>query len=112
MDCIGQTDASVRSGGAGDPGSAGGFAEASAGRIGKPSRRGNRVCLADPAGRVFKALGRRLAPLAMRPASRRGAILAQGLENAVQPVTNTRIGSLGMSGPDGRRDRELLTNPP
>ena len=78
MDCIGQTDASVRSGGAGDPGSAGGFAEASAGRIGKPSRRGNRVCLADPEGRVF----------------------------------NTRLGSLGMSGPDGRRDRELLTNPP
>ena len=93
MDCIGQTDASVRSGGAGDPGSAGGFAEASAGRIGKPSRRGNRVCLADPAGRVFKALGRRLAPLAMRPASPRGAILAQDLENAVQPVINTRTGS-------------------
>ena len=82
MDCIGQTDASVRSGGAGD-----------AARIGKPSRRGNRVCLADPEGRVFKALGRRLAPLAMRPASRRGTILAQSLENAVQPVINTRIGS-------------------
>ncbi len=55
MDCIGQTEASVRSGGAGD-----------AVRIGKPSRRGNRVCLADPEGRVFKALGRRLAPRAMR----------------------------------------------
>ena len=82
MDCIGQRDASVRSGGAGD-----------AARIGKPSRRGNRVCLADPEGRVFKALGRRLAPLAMRPASRRGTILAQSLENAVQPVINTRIGS-------------------
>ena len=82
MDCIGQTDASVRSGGAGD-----------AARIGKPSRRGNRVCLADPAGRVFKALGRRLAPLAMRAASRRGAILAHGLENAVRPVINTRTGS-------------------
>ncbi len=82
MDCIGQTDASVRSGGAGD-----------AGRIGKPSRRGNRVCLADPEGRVFKALGRRLAPLAMRAASRRGTILAQDLENAVRPVTNTRTGS-------------------
>ena len=91
--CIGQTDASVRSGGAGDPGSAGGFAEASAARIGKPSRRGDRVCLADAAGRVFMALGRRLAPLAMRPASRRGAILAQGLENTVLPVINTRIGS-------------------
>jgi len=38
MDCIGQTDARVRSGGAGD-----------VVRIGKPSRRGNRVCLADPA---------------------------------------------------------------
>ncbi len=43
MGYIGQTDASVRSGGAGD-----------AGRIGKPSRRGNRACLADPEGRVFK----------------------------------------------------------
>ncbi len=52
-----------------------------------------RVCLADPTGRVFKALGHRLAPLAMRPASRRGTILAQGLENAVQPVINTRTGS-------------------
>ena len=30
------------------------------------SRRGNRVCLADPEGRVFKTLGRRPAPLAMR----------------------------------------------
>ncbi|MEE8548340.1 MAG: hypothetical protein V3S74_02570, partial [Alphaproteobacteria bacterium] len=62
-------------------------------RIGKPSRRGNRVCLTDPEGRVFKALGRRLAPLAMRPASRRGTILAQGLENTVQPVINTQTGS-------------------
>ena len=82
MGCIGQTGARVRSGGAGD-----------AVRIGKPSRRGNRACLADPEGRVFKALGRRLAPLAMRPASRRGTILAQGLENAVPPVINTRTGS-------------------
>ena len=82
MSCIGQTDARVRSGGAGD-----------ALRIGKPSRRGTRACLTDPEGRVFKALGRRLAPLAMRQASRRGTILAQGLENPVQPVTNTRIGS-------------------
>ena len=82
MGCIGQTEASVRSGGAGD-----------AVRIGKSSRRGNRVCLADPEGRVFQASGRRLAPLAMRTASRRGAILAQGLENAAQPVINTRIGS-------------------
>ncbi len=82
MGCIGQTDAGVRSGGAGD-----------AVRIVKPSRRGTRVCLADPEGRVFKALGRRLVPLAMRPASRRGTILTQGLENAVQPVINTRIGS-------------------
>ncbi len=94
MGCIGQTDASVRSGGAGD-----------AVRIGKPSRRGTRACLADPEGRVFPelrviwALGRRLAPLAMHTASRRGAILAQDpensdlWENAVQPVTNTRTGS-------------------
>ncbi len=88
MGCIGQTDARARSGGAGD-----------AVRIGKPSRRGTRACLADPEGRVFKTLGRRPAPLAMRPASRRGAILAQGpensdlWENAVQPVINTRTGS-------------------
>ena len=102
MSCIGQTDARVRSGGAGD-------AQGAMGRIGKPSRRGNRVCLADPEGRVFKALGRRPLefgpPLAVRPvappwrprgalgASRRGTILAQGLENAVQPVINTRTGS-------------------
>ncbi len=90
MSCIGQTDASVRSGGAGD-------AQGATGRIGKPSRRGNRVCLADPEGRVFKALGRRPMafgpPLAMRKASQRGTVLAQGLENAVQPVTNTRAGS-------------------
>ncbi len=44
-------------------------------------------------GRVFEAPGRRLPLLAMRQASRRGAILAQGLENAVQPVTITRTGS-------------------
>jgi len=50
MGCIDRTDASVRSGGAGD-----------ALRIGKPSRR--------------------------------GTVLAQGLENTVQPVTNTRTGS-------------------
>ncbi len=84
MGCIGQTDASVRSGGAGD-----------AVRIGKPSPRAMRVCGPDPEGRVFKALGRCLAPLAMRTASRRGTILAQGLENAVQPVINTQAGSLG-----------------
>jgi len=82
MSCIGQTDARVRSGGAGD-----------ALPIVKPSGRGTRVCLADPQGRVFKALGRRPAPLAMRQASRRGTVLAQGLENPVQPVTITRTGS-------------------
>ncbi len=82
MGCIGQTDARVRSGGAGD-----------AGPIGKPSRRGNRAYPADPQGRVFKALGRRPAPLAMREALRRGTVLAQGLENPVQPVTNARTGS-------------------
>ncbi len=82
MDRIGQTDASGRSVGAGD-----------AVPIGKPARRGTRVCPAEPEGRVFTALGRRPAPLAMRPASRRGTVLAQGLENAVQPVTNTRTGS-------------------
>ncbi len=87
MGCIDQRDTSVRSGGAGD-----------ALRIGEASRRGNRVSLVDPKGRVFKALGRRLPPLAMRPnthpgASPRDAILAQGLENAVQPVIITREGS-------------------
>ena len=82
MDCIDQRGASVRSGGAGD-----------ALRIGKPSRRGNRVSLVDPKGRVFKAPGRRLPPLAMRKASPRDAILAQGLENAVQPVIITRTSS-------------------
>ena len=82
MGCIDQRDASVRSGGAGD-----------ALRIGKPSRRGNRVSLVDPQGRVFKALGRRLPPLAMRKASPHDAILAQGLENAVQPVIITQTGS-------------------
>ena len=79
------------SGGAGGRGGSGGGG--GAGRAGRPSRRGSRVGLADPAGRVFKAWGRRLAPLAMRPASRRGAILAQGLENTVPPVINTRTGS-------------------
>ncbi len=64
-----------------------------AGRLGTPSGRGNRFGLADPAGRVFQALGRRPAPLAMRTASRRGTILAQDLENAVQSVTNTQTGS-------------------
>ena len=90
MGCIEQTDARVRSGGAGDDL-----------RIVKPSRRGNFVCLTDPAGRVFKTLGRGLAPLAMRAASRRGTILAQDLENAVQPVTNTRIGSWVSALPPG-----------
>ncbi len=46
MDCIGQTDARVRSGGAGD-----------AVCIGEPSRRGTRVCPADPEGRVVKVVG-------------------------------------------------------
>ena len=82
MGCIGQTDARARSGGAGDDL-----------RIGKPSRRGNLVCPANPESRAFKTLGRRLSPLAMRPASRRGTILAQGLECAVQPVIDTRTGS-------------------
>ena len=82
MGCIDQGDASVRSGGAGD-----------ALRIVEPPRRGNRVSLVDPEGPVFKVLGRRLAPLAMRKASRRNAILAQDLENAVQPMSNSQAGS-------------------
>jgi hypothetical protein len=82
MGCIDQGDASVRSGCAGD-----------ALRIVKRPRHGNRVSLVDPEGRVFKALGRRLTPLAMRTASRRDAILAQGLENAVQPMDSSQTGS-------------------
>ena len=82
MGWIGRTDASVRSEAAGD-----------ALRIGKASRRGDRVCPADPKGRVFKAVGRRPAPLAMREASLRGAVLAQGFENAVQPMINSPAGS-------------------
>ncbi len=82
MSCIDQGNASARSGWAGD-----------ASRIVKRPRRGNRVILVDPKGRLFKALGRRLTPLAMDLASRRDAILAQGLEKAVQPVTITRTGS-------------------
>jgi hypothetical protein len=61
--------------------------------IDKPSRRGNRASWVDPKGRVFKALGRCLPPLAMLPASRRSAILAQDVENAVQPVFISRTGS-------------------
>jgi hypothetical protein len=61
--------------------------------IAEPSRRGNRASLVDPKGRVFKALGRRLPPLAMRKASPRDVILAQNLENAVQPVIISRTGS-------------------
>ena len=82
MDCIDQGNASVRSGWAGD-----------ALRIVKRPRRGNRVALIDPEGHVFKTLGRRLTPLAMRPASRRDAILAQCLENMVQTTTMSQTGS-------------------
>ncbi len=80
---IDQGGAGVRSGRAGD-----------ALRIVKRPRRRTRASLVDPQGRVFKGLGRRLAPLAMRPpASPRDAILAQALENAVLPVSITRTGS-------------------
>ena len=82
MSCIDQGDASVRSGWAGD-----------ALRIVKRPRRGNRVSLVDPEGHLFKALGRRPALLAMDAASRRNAVLAQGLEKAVQPVTISQTGS-------------------
>ncbi len=82
MDCIDPGGASAKSGGAGDAGAA-------------PSLRD--AAIAPPGstrmGRVFEAPGRRLPLLAMRPASRRNAILARGLENAVQPVTITRTGS-------------------
>ena len=53
----------------------------------------SRVSLVDPKGRLFKDLGRRPAPLAMDAASRRNAVLAQGLEKAVQPVTISQTGS-------------------
>ena len=73
---IDQGGASVRSGRAGD-----------AGRIVMRPRRRARASLVDPQHRVFKGLGRRPAPLAMRPASPRDAILAQALENAVLPIS-------------------------
>ena len=82
MSCIDQGVASARSGCAGD-----------ALRIVKRPRRGNRLTLVDPEGRLFKALGRRLTPLAMRQASRRDAILAQSFENTVQSITITQTGS-------------------
>jgi len=82
MSCIDQGSASARSGWAGD-----------ALRIVKRPRRGNRAAPVDPEGRLFKALGRRLTPLAMNAASRRDALLAQGLEKAVQSITITQTGS-------------------
>ena len=82
VSCIDQGKASVRSGCAGD-----------ALRIVKRPRRGNRLAQVDPKGRLFKALGRRLTSLAMDAASRRDAILAQGLEKAVQSITTTQTGS-------------------
>ena len=82
VSCIDQGRASARSGCAGD----------ALRRVKRP-RRGNRVTLVDPKGRAFKALGRRPAPLAMDAASRRDAVLAQGLEKAVQPVTIAQTGS-------------------
>lgn len=80
--CIDQRDARVRRGGAGDAGS-----------IVKRLRRGSRVSLIDPKGHVIKALGRRLVPLAMLPASPRDTILAQGLDNMVQVIIIPQIGS-------------------
>ncbi len=82
MGSIDQGGAGVRSGRAGD-----------AGRIVKRSRRRTRASLVDPQGRVFKGMGRRLAPLAMRPASPRDAIPAQALENAVRVIFIARTGS-------------------
>ena len=79
---IDQGGAGVRSERAGD-----------AGRIVKRSRRRTRVSLVDPKGRVLKRLGRRPTPLVMPPASRRAAVLAQALENAVLAISITRIGS-------------------
>ncbi len=82
MGSIDQGGAGVRSGRAGD-----------AERIVKRPRRRTGASLVDPQGRVFKGLGRRLAPLAMRPASPRDAILAQSLDNAVLPISIARTGS-------------------
>ncbi len=82
MGSIDQGGACVRSGRAGD-----------AGRIVKRPRRRVRASLVDPQGRVFKGLCRRLAPLAMRLASPRDAILAQDLESAVRAISTTRTGS-------------------
>ncbi len=82
MRCVDQGGPSVRSAGAGD-----------AGRIVKPSRRGNRAAQVNPKGRVLEALGRRQPALAMRVASRRTGFLAQDLESAAQHVMNTQTGS-------------------
>ena len=82
VDCIDPGCASVRSGGAGDAGASPSLRDAAIGHPGS-----------TPEGRVFKALGRRLPLLTMPPASPRNAILAQGLENAVQPMSITRTGS-------------------
>ncbi len=64
-----------------------------AGRIVTRPRRRARASLVDPSGRVFKGLGRRLAPLAMRRASPRDAILAQALDNAVRAISIAPTGS-------------------
>ena len=82
MGCIDPGCASVRSGGAGDAGASSSLRDAAIAHPGSTRE-----------GRVFEVLGRRLPPLAMRPASRRTAILAQGLENSVQPVIIARTGS-------------------
>ncbi len=79
---IDQGNPGVRSGRAGD-----------AVRIVKRPRRRTRVSLVDPKGRVFKGLRRRLAPLAMHPASPRNTILAQAFENAVLSTSITQTGS-------------------
>jgi len=82
MVSIDQGGAGVRSGRAGD-----------VWRIDKRSRRSTRASLVDPQGRVFKGVGRRLTPLAMRQASPRDAILAQALEDAVLTVSIAQTGS-------------------
>ncbi len=83
MVCIDPGCASVRSGGAGDAGASSSLRDAA---ITPPG--------STRTGRVFEAPECRLPSLGDRsPASRRNAILARGLENAVQPVTIARIGS-------------------
>ncbi len=80
--CVGRRNVRVRRGSAVD-----------AGNIVNRPRGSTRVSPADPKGRVLKGWGWRPVPLAMPPASPRGTILTQTLENAAQTISITRTGS-------------------